>query len=248
MRSANRLSAALAGLATLPIGVLLTGCVTTQQIAARARLVDARIRASQSPLEITTVNPSVRVGRLSLIRGRAGTALVAEFLNLSRRPLTDVPIAVGVTTSSGRKLYFDRAPNSDYFDSHVAAIGRRSDVTWVFTAPGRAARGRPFAQAGISELPEPGIASLPQIAVKRVPGASASGARALRVSVSNLSAVPQYGLQVSAVAVRGGRVLAAGRATLGHLGTRATATIRLTLLGTVRKATIHLSALPTIFQ
>jgi hypothetical protein len=248
VRSVSRMSAALAGLATLPVPIMLAGCVTTQQVAARTRLLDARIRASQSPLRIGRLNPDVRVTRLSLFRGPHVTVLAAQLLNTSTRSLTDVPVSVGVTTPTGRKVYLNRAANIDYFDTHAVAIGPRSVVTWVFTSRGRLTSvGRPFAEVGVTQLPEPAVRALPRIEVSRSPIASPRSGT-LTVTVSNRSGIPQESVPVYAVAVQGQRVLAAGRASLAHLSTNGTATVRLSLLGSIRNTTVRLSALPTIFQ
>jgi hypothetical protein len=247
VRSGSRIGAALVGLATLPVGVLLSGCVTTQQVAARARLVDARIRASQSPLLLTHANPDVRVAGLSLLQGPSGTALAVELRNTSTRSLTDLPISVGLTTATGRKLYLNHSANVDYLDNHVVAMAPHGVVTWVYTS-GRRLPGavRPFAEVGVTQLPEPVAGTLPRVAVHPAP--SASSVRTLTVSVSNLSGIPQYGVPVYAVAFRRGRLLAAGRAIVAHLGTHGAATVRLRLLGSLGNASLRLSVLPTIFQ
>jgi hypothetical protein len=249
VRSGSRISAALVGLATLPVPVLLSGCVTTQQVAARARLVDARIRASQSPLRLNHQNPDVRVTRLSLVHGPTGTALAAQLRNTSTRSLTDLPILVGVSTAAGRKLYLNGSANIDYLDNHVVVMPAHSLVTWVYTGGRRLpSTVRPFAEVGVTQLSEPAARTLPRVAVNRARSASSSFARTLTLSVSNLSGIPQYGVPVYAVAVRSGRWLAAGRAVVAHLGTHGAATVRLTLLGSAPTASLRLSVLPTIFQ
>ena len=249
MRSGSRISAALVGLATLPVVVLLSGCVTTEQVAARARLVDARIRASQSPLRLTHRNPDVRVTRLWLLQGPSGTALAVALRNTSTRSLTDLPISVGLTTATGRKLYLNHSANVDYLDNHVVVMAPRSLVTWVYTS-GRRLPGavRPFAEVGVTQLPEPVTGTLPRVAVSRARSAASSAARTLTVSVSKLSGIPQYGVPVYAVAVRSGRLLAAGRAIVAHLATHGGANVPLALLGRPGNASLRLSVLPTIFQ
>ena len=94
VRSARRVSAACA--ATLPAAVALTGCVSTQQIAARARLVSARELASQSTTQVGQVNPDVTLGRVTLIHARTGTAFVVSLRNDSSSTLTDLLISVGI--------------------------------------------------------------------------------------------------------------------------------------------------------
>jgi hypothetical protein len=249
VRSANRIGTACAALGLASVALTLSGCVTTQQVAARARLVDARIRASQEPLRLTRRNPDVSVTKLSLVRGSAGTAVAVLLRDTSAHPLTDLPIAVGVRTRAGRKLYLNRAANIDYFDSHVVALAPGRVVTWVFTSPRRLdVSGRPFAEVGVSPLAQPLARALPRIEVTLQGAGSRPGERTLRLSVANRSGIPQYQLPVYALGLRGGQEVSAGRATVAHLGTDGTATLQLTLLGSIRGATVSLSALPTIFQ
>ena len=62
MRSARRVSAACA--ATLPVAVLLTGCVSTQTIARACPPGRRADPAGAEPTEVTRANPEVSVGGL----------------------------------------------------------------------------------------------------------------------------------------------------------------------------------------
>lgn len=237
MRSVKRVSAAW--VATLPLAFVLTGCVSTQQIAARARLVSARTLASQSAIEVTRSNPEVSVGRLAVIRARTGTAIVVPLRNHTSNTLTDLPISVRVRTAR-REVYVNRSTNLDYFESHVAAIGPHGSTDWVFTTGTRVPSGRALALVGIPQLHTSVAGGLPRVSV--------SSHGAVGVTVANRSGIPQYGLQVYAVAVRSGRTVGAGRAEVTHLGSHATTTLSLTLLGSDKGAALRLIALPTIFS
>jgi hypothetical protein len=243
-RSVRRMSAVC--IATVPAALGVTGCVSTQRIAARARLVSARELASQSTTEVARANPDVTVGRLTLIHTRTGTAVVASLRNNASSTLTDLPISVGIHTHGSHTAYLNRSANLDYFDSHIAAIAPHSVTTWVLITRRRVPGGRPFATVGVSQLQQSAGASLPQIDVSTPTGGSAPGSVA--VSVSNRSGIPQYDLPVYAVASRAGREVGAGRAEVAHLGTRATTTLRITLLGKSQMATLRLIAPPTIFN
>ena len=77
-------------------------------------------------------------------------------------------------------------------------------------------------------------------------GRSGAPAR-LRVEVQNGSAVPQYGLQVYALARDGRGYTGAGKATVEHLGTGQRTTADVALAGTARGRTT-VFAVPTIFE
>lgn len=238
MRSARRVSVAC--VATLPVAVILTGCVSTQQIAARARMVSARVLASQSATEVVRANPDVTVGRIAVIHARTGTAIVVSLRNDSSRTLTDLPISVGVHDARGRRLYLNRAANLDYFETHVAALGPRGATVWVFTTDRRTSGTRPYATVGFSELHPSLSGGLPRIEV--------SGREATSLSVTNLSTIPQFDVPVYVVAVRTGRDVAAGWAAVAHLGTHGRTTLSVALVGSDRKATLEVIAPPTIFS
>ena len=237
MRSVRRVSAVC--VATLPLAVVLTGCVSTQQIAARARLVSARVLASQTPLEITRTNPDVSVGRLTVIRARTGAAVVVPLRNDTSTALTDLPISVAIRSKRGN-IYLNRSATLDYFQTHVAVIGPHDSTDWVFTTGARLASGQAIASVGFPQLHPRLAGGLPRIEVS--PHGTAG------VTVTNRSGIPQYDLQMYVLATRSGREVGAGRAEVTHLGSDGTTTLSFTLLGSQHGAALRLIALPTIFS
>jgi hypothetical protein len=229
----------------MPLAVLLTGCVSTQTVATRARLVDARIIASQTSTEVTRVNPEVSVGVPVVIRDGTATAIVVPLRNDSARALTDLPVSIGVRARSGGTKYLNRSTNLDYFESHIASIGSRADAEWVFTTRGRIPRGRPFATVGFAPLHPTAGPSLPSLAVSL---RAVRSDLTLRLSIANRSAIPQYDLPVYAVALRDGHDVAAGRTTVTHLGTNGTTTSSVSLFGSSHYSSLLLIATPTIFH
>lgn len=224
MRSASPLLIALAAL-------VLTGCVTTQQTNERYKLRADRTLASRKPLRVHAPGTDASVGRITVLRGAHGGALVVELRNRTDRALSDLPISVGV----GRTVLNARG-GLNFFQTHVASIKPSAQVAWVFTTRRRIPHGRPFAVAGNAARSP---AALPDI--------SAEPARDGAL-VRNATDVPQYGLPVYALARRGGRYVAAGRATLQQLGTGDSATVPLRLIGARHGAQLELEALPTIFR
>jgi hypothetical protein len=225
--------------AMLPLSVILTGCVSTQTIAARARLVSARTLASQSATKVPRANPAVDVGRLAVIHGQPGTAIVVPLRNNTSTTLTDLPISVDIRTAHG-ELHLNRAANLDYFETHVAVIAPHGSTDWVFTTGRHVTGKRAVVTVGFPQLRASLAGDLPQIEVSSRGNA--------RLTVSNRSGIPQYDLQVYVVAVRAGRDVGAGRTDVTHLGTHATTTLNVTLIGAAKGAALRLIALPTIFS
>ena len=126
-------------------------------------------------------------------------------------------------------------------------------LTWVYTTARRLpAHARPFALVGATPSSSaPRATPLPVIRASAVtpgPAAAVTGGSPLAVSLRNLSSVPQYQLQVYAVAEQAGRYVAAGSFTVPHLGSNATSTLKLPILGHINHARLQIEAAPTIFQ
>ena len=184
----------------------------------------------------------MRVTRVALIRHGHASAVVVELANRGARPAADVPLEVGVRGAGRRRVLNRRA---GYFDNHVASIAPHGRARWVFVtrhaaSPRRAGRSRSPAR------PTRACPARPE-ALPSLTSAAVAGKRPT-VKVSNRGSVPQYGLPVYAFARRGGRYVAAGRAQLDHLGTRATATVSLSLVGAGRGAALQTEVLPSIFH
>lgn len=244
MRSARTASAACA--ATLPIAVLLTGCVSTQTTAARVRLTNARLVAATQPIVVLGANPEVSVETPVVIHGRAGTAIVISLRNDSSRAVTDLPISVGAITRSGRRVYLNRAASNDYFANHIAAIGPHATTSWVYVTSRRLGFGHPFAVAGVPTVRSSVAGVLPRIDAATRGMGEASGR--VTVTVTNRSRIPQDDVPIYVVGVRGGREVAAGHASVAHLGAHATTTLSVSLLGQPGQAALTVIALPTIFS
>jgi hypothetical protein len=222
---------------------LLAGCVTTQQRNERAKLSAKRLLASRLPLRIGAKPADVRVTSVALISHGHASAVVVELANRGARPAADVPLEVGVRRD-GRRRALNRRGGRDYFDNHVASIAPHGRARWVFVTRHALRHGaRAFAVPGASDASLPGRPGV----LPSLTSAAVAGKRPT-VKVSNGGSVPQYGLPVYAFARRGGRYVAAGRAQLDHLGTRATATVSLSLVGAGRGAALQTEVLPSIFH
>lgn len=227
---------------------VLTGCDSTQQQAARARLKAARFLASATPTVVRDRNANVSVLAVTLVHGSGGAAIAVRLRNDATRPLNDLPISVGIVHPGGRRTYLNASPGSYYFETHLASIAARGSLTWVFTTTRRLpAAATPFALVGSKpSLPPTRVRALPRIDV--TPAGSPIGAPQLKLTVTNASAVPQYQLQVYALGLAGGRYVAAGRRTISHLGTGSTQTLAVPLIRDRPPTSIELEALPTMLQ
>ena len=251
----RRATAAVTTAAVLAAAGALAGCATTQQEAARLQLNAARIRASEQPTEVKVAGQTVDVTRIARVVTGGQTAFVVQVRNSGRRPVSDLPISVGVRAGKERPIYVNRQSPAElsYFGAHLPLVAAGATLTWVYTTDRRLpAHARPFALVGATPSnTAPRANPLPVIrasAVAPATAVSAAGASPLTVSLHNLSSVPQYQLQVYAIAERAGRYVAAGSFTVPHLGSDASRRLKLPILGHINHARLQIEAAPTIFQ
>jgi hypothetical protein len=230
------------------LGVVgLTGCVTTQQEAARLQINSARIRASQVPLRLAGHNSHVEVisVRLITLHSVPRSAVVVRLHNRAAGTVSDLPLLVGVSLPNGHRVSLNRE-TADYFQNHVPAIGPDATLTFVLTVHRRLpARAAPFAALG-------GAASVAISVPRQLPSLRVTGAREIHgratLTVRNLSSIPQFQLPVYAVARRGGRSVAAGQALVNELDSGASTRLRVPLIGNSAGATLSLQSPPTILK
>jgi hypothetical protein len=226
----------------------LGGCVeTTQQKNARAQLQDDRLLASRSSVHVTRPDPNVAVINVRTLRSPAGGAVAVTLRNDDSRPVSDLPLSVGVHTRAGSTAYLNAAPELPYFQTHIAGIGGRAEATWVFSSTSPIPSGRVFVRVGAPAIPvAKAITQLPAIA-SSVTSVRSRGRDRATVSgrITNRSEAPQDGLEVYAYALSGDRLVAAGTALLDSLGSGATQVAKVPLVGNPGSSAVHLETPPT---
>ncbi len=230
------------------LGGGLAGCATTQQQSARARVVARRVLATQRPLHVRETDRQIGVLGTALVRGHGRSAIVVRLRNSGPAPVSDLPLALSVRVGGGRVVALNRRAGLPYFQTHAPALAAGATVAWVFTTHARVPHGALVVRVGrpsrasqtatLRTLPRTDVALLP----------SARGLRSVRATIANRSGVPQYALEVYAVARRGRRIVAAGRALVAHLGSDGRTTVRIPLIGDARGATVRVMAPPTLFS
>ena len=229
----------------------LAGCSTTMQTAARLQLNSARVRASEESTRVAAAGHAVRVTRVAVVGGRGKTAFVVEVRNVTSHQLSDLPISVGVRTANRRQyLNAQSGRENFYFGAHLPVIGPRRTMTWVYSIARRLPpSAKPFAIVGADPSPRVAtVAEPPLIEARTAPSQRGARARALRIAVRNLSSVPQYQLQVYAVARNQGHYVAAGSLTIAQLDGQMSKTFDLGLVGRADRGDVELEALPTTLQ
>jgi len=226
------------------IATAVSGCATTQDANKRASIQADRTLASRKPLVLRGTDEAVRVVRTSVVSGKDGSAIVVVLRNRGEAPVNDLPIEVG--RRGGDPLNAGR--NVSYFQSHAPAIAPGAEATWVYVTKERIGSGPVFARLGTPPAIAPKADRVPALEVSERGTHSGKAGSSVIAEVANDSGIPQYGLDVYAVARRGGRYVAAGRASLTHLGVDQKAELTLNLIGDAKGSQIQIYAPPTLFE
>ena len=239
MASANpTLALVVASLAVLAAAV--SGCATTQDSNERLSVRFDRTLASRKPLELRGTDPDVKVVRTAVVGGKDGSAIVVVLRNTVDEPVNDLPIEVG--PEGGRPI--NTAANVPYFQSHAPAIAPGDEVTWVYTSKDPIGSSEAFARVGKPSSPPLTTADH----VSELETSGKGGGPTVKAEVTNDTGVPQYDLDIYAVALRAGRYVAAGRASLEHLGVSKSAHLTLPVAGDAKGTRIHVFAPQTLFE
>ena len=247
MRSGDVRRLATAG-AMLVLVATFGGCVeTTQQKNARAQLQDDRLLASRSSVHVTRPDPNIAVLNVRPLRGPAGGAIAVTLRNEGARPVSDLPLSMGVQTRGGHITYLNRQPELPYFQTHIAGVGGKAEATWVFTSASSIPNGRVFVRVGVPAIPvDKAVTKLPAITPSLTSLRSRGRDRAtVGAQIENRSEAPQDGLEVYAYALSGDRLVAAGTAPLDSLDSGATQAVQVPLVGKPGSSAVHLEIPPT---
>jgi hypothetical protein len=224
----------------------LPACETTQQTSERLSKNAGSLLAVKG-LKITRENAGVKVQSETVLHDPNGVAAVIGLRNTGPAQAA-VPVAIDVRDAKGHSLYENSVPGLDPSLTSLSAIGRGARTFWVnnqiqtATAPRRVS-----AKVGVTKKPVPG--ALPKIDVAKLTyGDDVSGVYARGV-IANRSKIPQRRVVVACVALRGSKVVAAGRAIVEKLQPAPTpkpVTFRVYFIGDPKGGTLSCVAPPTV--
>jgi Fe-S cluster assembly scaffold protein SufB len=217
----------------------LSGCETTAEKSAKLERAAKRVsHTAQSGLTISHPSAVVKVLSREVVNGSEGAAVVLTLRNPSATALAEVPIAVSLKNASGASVYSNATPGLARTLTSIALLPAHTTTIWVDDQI--QAHGAVRVDAVIGEGRQ-AQGSLPSIAVHGATLAEGSAEGTL----VNGSSTAQSELVVYAVARRGGRIVAAGRAVLASLDAGASSPFQVFFIGDTSGAQLQLSAPPT---
>jgi hypothetical protein len=232
--------------ALLLAALALAGCETTAEKSAKLERAAKRASVVQSGLLITHPSTDVKVLETAALHGSEGAAAVVVVRNNSSRPLRAVPIAITVKNAGGQTLFQNNAPGLEAALVSVASLPAHGELSWVDDQ--LPATGKPATVSAVLGQ-APAAAAPPKIEIQ---GAHTiedpSRGIGTGAMISNRSPIAQQNLVVFAVARRGGRIVAAGRANVAELAAHASAQFQVFFVGDPRGARLQLSAPATTLR
>lgn len=235
-----------ATLALLPLAAATAGCESTRAQADKFAQEGSRAFAARG-LRVGAANRDVQVLERAVVSDANGTAAVVVLRNRGSRALEDVPIALAVKGAGGKVLWRNDAPGLEPGLTHAALLAPDQTVAWVndqvLLSSGRA--DALVAKAGAGDPAPPTAARLAiDVVDARLEGDPTSGVTAVARAV-NGSGVVQRDLVIAAVARRGGKVVAAGRALVPVLKANDHESFQVFFIGDPRGAQLSFDAQPS---
>jgi hypothetical protein len=237
MRAAG---AALAGAA-----LLVTGCSSTQA-KSREQASHAKAAVRQKGLVITRRNKDVDVLRTALVHDRYGTAAVVELRSGARAPQAALPVAIDVRDANGKSEFANDLPGLEPALTHVALLRPRERFFWVYDQV--RAKAPHDVVATVGPAPKPAPATPPQLKISGLQQDVDPDGVITRGFVSNPSGVEQRRVTIFAVALKGKRVVAAGRSGVERIKPHDKARFKVFWIGKPGGARVEVFAPPTVLE
>lgn len=190
----------------------VAGCESTRSKSA-ALEAQAAGAVREEGLRITQANASATVTEAVVVQDDTATAAVVTVRNRGGAQAA-VPLLLDVRGADGTSTYRNDTPGLDDGLTSVLALPRDGELTWVNDqVPAGIDAGTVKAELGAAPRPTTGALAELGIVGPRIAGDAESGIEATG-RVRNTTGVAQRAVPVYAVARRGGKVVAAGRAVV----------------------------------
>jgi hypothetical protein len=231
------------------LAILVAGCESSQDKSARLAKNGSKA-FTQKGLDVKHQNPNVKVTATTVLQDKNGAATVVVLHNSAPTLQVNVPISIDVLGPGRKSVFKNDAPGLEPSLVSAPLIQPKGDFIWVNDQV--TANGRPVTTvvAKIGRGPDrPPSGKLPQLAVSppKMKNDPVSGVEAYG-TVTNNSKVEQRQLIVYCVAIRGNKVVAAGRSGIARLVPGKKKQYHVYFIGNPAGARLSLTAPPTVLQ
>jgi hypothetical protein len=228
----------------------LGGCQSTQERSAELQRQAKHDVLALQGVSVTKENPSIEVLQSAIVRSREGTAVVVALRNTSSRALENAPIEITVRDAHGSVVFQNDASGLEPSLTTVALLRPGQETIWVDDQV--QATGTPISASALVGEATKASGTVPRLSIASTHISTEAGAAAMLTgTVANRSQTTQQNLVVYAVARRGAKIVAAGRAVLPEVpaGTSSGTKVpfQIYLVGDPSGAQIQTSAPATTF-
>jgi len=232
-------------IAFLAAALALAACESTQDKSERLERDGGGALAQEKGVVVSRQSREVKVLSTEVVQDDNGTAAVVRIRNTGKSALAQVPVSIDVRgAGEGKSLFRNDDPGLEPTLVRVPLLRPGEEFDWVNDQIAAAEKPRAVkakvgeAKSVRSDIPEVTV-TRPRLEQDPVSGVAAVGFAA------NRSKVEQRKLVIFAVARKGGRVVAAGRAQINRLKPRKRTHYTIFFIGNPRGARISLDAPPT---
>jgi hypothetical protein len=235
----------LGTVAAISLVLVSSGCQTTAEKSAELKKLQKHEVLAVRGVSVRSENPSVKVLYNAVVGSQEGTtAIVVGMRNTSSHALELAPIEVTAKDAKGSMVYQNTGPGLQPSLTSVSLLEPGKDTVWVDDQV-QATAAAASASALVGEAKT--VTRIPKITVTGAHLSEEAGSQVESGSVANASSVGQQDLVVYAVARKGSKVVAAGRAVLPEVAAGATVPFQIYFVGDPRGAKVEVSAPPTAF-
>lgn len=239
------------------LALMLSACESTESESAKLGREGAKLIAGAGTVALGGSNRAVHVGQVALVQGSGRTAAVVQLTNSGAGEQTDVPVLIDVRSPKGASLYRNDIQGLEPSLQQMALLRGHASGWWVddqVLAAGKLgsvkvrvgdAKGAP-ARTSAARMSAAGSPAGVQVSATSL-GNDVAGPY-LAGEIVNHTGVVQRNMPIFAVALRGGRVVAGGRALVPNLPVSAAKPtgFRIYLVGSPAGAHIELTPVPTV--
>jgi hypothetical protein len=226
--------------------VTASACQSTEQESARIGREGKQLTGSAAALKLGAANHTVAVSGVTLLSESGRSAVAVKLTASSARPQSRVPILVTVTDKGGKVLFSNEAGGAEASLQHMGLLVPHQSAWWVDDQVlSNQSGGSAKVRVGTGATP---AGPLPSLGTSGVHTSVQSAINVVSGTLVNRSARAQSKVPVFVVALRGGTVVAAGKAVVGSLAARqgASAPFQIFLVGNPAGATLQVSAVPSV--